>query len=101
MTTPHHKPAAGSRFLDLVSGRRRGLLAGLLRLGLWLASGPYGLAVRLRNVAYAGGWVASTKVEVPVISVGNLTVGGTGKTPFVEYLASWSSQRDYRVAVLS
>ena len=98
-TTP--RPASGSRFLDLVSGRRRGLLADLQRLGLWIASCAYGLAVRLRNVAYAGGWVRSSRASVPVISVGNLTVGGTGKTPFVEYLAGVLSQRGYQVAVLS
>jgi tetraacyldisaccharide 4'-kinase len=101
MKSSSRQPGRGSRFLDLVSGRRRGPLAGLLRLGLWLASGPYGLAVRLRNGAYAAGWARTARAEVPVISVGNLTVGGTGKTPFVEYLAGLLSDRDYRVAVLS
>jgi tetraacyldisaccharide 4'-kinase len=94
-------PGSGPRFLDLVSGRRRGFLAALERLGLSLLSWPYGLAVRLRNAAYAGGWARSVRVEAVVISVGNLSVGGTGKTPFVEYLAGTLDDRDYRVAILS
>ena len=100
MTAPR-QPAAGSRFLELVGGRRRGPLAAVQRFGLRLASWPYGLVVRLRNGAYAAGWARATRVEVPVISAGNLTVGGTGKTPFVEYLAGFLSQHDRRVAVLS
>jgi tetraacyldisaccharide 4'-kinase len=94
-------PGARPRFLELVSGHCRGPIALLLRLGLQLASWPYGLAVRLRNVAYAGGWARSTRVEAVVVSVGNLTVGGTGKTPFVEYVAGFLSERDCRVAILS
>jgi tetraacyldisaccharide 4'-kinase len=90
-----------SRFLDLVAGRRTGPIAGLTRLGLWLGSVPYGLAVRLRNAAYALGWARQTQAPVPVVSVGNLTVGGTGKTPCVEYLASYFRRRDLRVAILS
>jgi tetraacyldisaccharide 4'-kinase len=73
----------------------------LLRLILWLASLLYGLAVRLRNLAYARGWKRSYRVEVPVVSVGNLTVGGTGKTPCVEYVADFYRQHDVRVAILS
>jgi tetraacyldisaccharide 4'-kinase len=94
-------PGVAPRFLELVSGRRRGILAALLRAGLWLASWPYLLAVRLRNAAYTGGWARSTRARAVVVSVGNLTAGGTGKTPFVEYVAGLLSQRDYRVAVLS
>jgi tetraacyldisaccharide 4'-kinase len=99
--TPPAPASAGSPYLDLVSGRRRGLFAALLRSGLLLASLFYGLAVRLRNVAYAGGWVRTVRVAVGVFSVGNLTAGGTGKTPFVEYLAGFLRERGYLVAVLS
>jgi tetraacyldisaccharide 4'-kinase len=83
-----------------VRGRRGGPLARLARLGLWLASLPYGLAVRLRNLAYARGWKRAFRAPVPVVSVGNLTVGGTGKTPCVEYVADFY-RRDRRVAILS
>jgi tetraacyldisaccharide 4'-kinase len=47
----------------------------------------YGGAVRLRNLGYDRGWLGSTAVPADVVSVGNLTVGGTGKTPLVEALA--------------
>jgi tetraacyldisaccharide 4'-kinase len=56
---------------------------------------------RLRNGLYDRGWKQSQKVAVPVISVGNLTLGGTGKTPCVEYVADFYRQRDLRVAIVS
>ena len=43
----------------------------------------------------------SERAAVPVVSVGNLTVGGTGKTPCVEYVARYYRERDVRVAILS
>ncbi len=54
----------------------------------------------LRNYAYDKGWKESTEYEIPVISVGNLSVGGTGKSPMVELLISFLKE-DYKVAVLS
>ena len=61
---------------------------------------PYWLALRIRNARYDNGRRKAVQHEVPVISVGNITVGGTGKTPMVEYLVNWL-QEDHRVAVLS
>ncbi len=90
-----------ARFRALVSGRSRGPGPALLRGGLWLASLPYGLAVRLRNGMYERGWKERHKAPVPVVSVGNLTVGGTGKTPCVEHVARFYRGRGLRVAVLS
>jgi tetraacyldisaccharide 4'-kinase len=84
-----------------VRGEARGPRAALERLALRAASVPYGLAVRARNALYARGWLAAQRAEVPVVSVGNLTVGGTGKTPCVEYVAGFYRERDRRVAVLS
>ncbi|RME96755.1 MAG: tetraacyldisaccharide 4'-kinase, partial [Bacteroidetes bacterium] len=46
----------------------------------------YGLAVSLRNAFYRAGLLKSMRFSVPVISVGNLSVGGAGKTPHIEYL---------------
>lgn len=54
----------------------------------------------LRNLAYSKGWRESRSYPIPVISVGNLSVGGTGKSPMVEYLIDFLSE-DYQIAVLS
>jgi tetraacyldisaccharide 4'-kinase len=89
------------RYLALISGEARGPLASLQRFGLLLASVPYGAAVRLRNLLYRLGWLQSRRAPVPVVSVGNLTTGGTGKTPCVEYVAGFYRRHDLRVAVLS
>jgi len=85
----------------LVSGQARGLGPAVQRLGLRAASVPYGWAMRLRNRLYDRGWKHATRAPVPVVSVGNLTLGGTGKTPCVEYIARHYRERDRRVAILS
>ncbi|BCA54247.1 Tetraacyldisaccharide 4'-kinase [Nitrospira sp. KM1] len=67
---------------------------------LWVAA-PYALAARLRAWLYGRGWFRQRRLPVPVISVGNLTMGGTGKTPVVIRLAEWLSAEGKRVAILS
>jgi tetraacyldisaccharide 4'-kinase len=62
---------------------------------------PYGVATALRNRLFDHGWKQVQRASVPVISVGNLTVGGTGKTPCVEYVARRFRQWDRQVAILS
>jgi tetraacyldisaccharide 4'-kinase len=86
---------------QIVSGRRRGVVAAIVRFLLSLAEFPYGLAVRWRNGRYDRGRAEITRAAVPVISVGNLTVGGTGKTPMVAWLARWFLRRDIRVTLIS
>jgi tetraacyldisaccharide 4'-kinase len=88
-------------YLALISGRRSGLAATLQRVALSTAALPYGLIVRVRNFLFDRGWLRSHKAAVPVVSVGNLTAGGTGKTPCVEFVAGFYRGRDLRVAVLS
>lgn len=72
-----------------------------LRTGLRAAALPYAVAMRARNAAFDSGWKESIDVSVPVISVGNLTAGGTGKTPAVCRLAQELRNRDVRVALVS
>ena len=88
-------------FRSTISGARRGPLAMLARLGLRLASLPYGWAVSLRNRKYDSGKLPIHECGVPVISVGNLTTGGTGKTPIVCYLAKQFRNSGIRVAIVS
>ncbi len=59
-----------------------------IKINKWLLplSWLYGLGVRVRNALFDVGLLKSESFDVPVISVGNITVGGTGKTPHVEYL---------------
>jgi tetraacyldisaccharide 4'-kinase len=90
-----------SEFRDLVSGRRRGLGAWAARCALRAAEVPYTLAVRYRNRRFDRVPGAVVEVEVPVVSVGNLTLGGTGKTPLVRWIAQWFRRRGVRVAVVS
>jgi tetraacyldisaccharide 4'-kinase len=79
----------------------QGLGAKLLWLSLLPASFLYGMAMQVRNVLYSHGWMKSLHLARPVVSVGNLTVGGTGKTPTCLWLAKELSERGLRVGILS
>ncbi len=74
----------------------------LVRINEWLRplSWLYGFGVGVRNALFDMGILPSRSYNIPIINVGNLTVGGTGKTPHTEYLVRLLSHR-YRVAVLS
>ena len=71
-----------------------------IREGLLPLSWLYGGAVKLRNFCFDVGLLKSRAFHVPVIAVGNITVGGTGKTPHVEYLIRLLREK-FSVAVLS
>jgi len=72
----------------------------MFRLLLIPFSFLYGLVVALRNLLFDFKILKSHQFEIPVISVGNITVGGTGKTPHVEYLAQLLKGK-FKVAILS
>lgn len=72
-----------------------------LRWLLWPLEVLYRLFLRARAAAYRRGWVQTRRLPAKVISVGNLTVGGTGKTPMVLHLAAWLRRRGLHVAVLT
>jgi len=68
---------------------------------LQLCAGPYAIIARLRRTSYHRGWLRQYRLPKPIVSVGNLTVGGTGKTPFVIWLARKLHAQGKRVAILS
>ncbi len=74
------------------AGRPPWLLRVLARL--------FGLGVRLRRAAYARGMCVSRRMARPVIMVGNITVGGSGKTPLVIWLAQQLGARGHRPGVV-
>jgi len=88
-------------FRKLISGRKKGLTASFLRCLLGFASIFYLLAVKLRNFLYNKGLLKIHRVNAPVISIGNITTGGTGKTPLVIWLANMLSRMDLKCFVLT
>ncbi len=88
-------------FKQIVSGQRRDSRAAVWRGALWAASHLYRVGINRRNRQFDTGRRPIEKVEVPVISVGNLTLGGTGKTPLVAWLARWFRQHGVRVTLIS
>lgn len=72
------------------------IITGILTPASWL----YGAGVWVRNKLFNAGILREEKFDIPVVGIGNITVGGTGKTPHVEYLAGILSSR-MRIAVLS
>jgi tetraacyldisaccharide 4'-kinase len=88
-------------FLQTVSGKRRGPAAALLRAGLAVLSVLYGLMCRARLLLYRIGLRKQHRLGAPVVCVGNITTGGTGKTPMVIWLGRWLQERGIPAAILS
>lgn len=88
-----------TRYLNLIAGRTRGVLADLLRGMLSLLSVPYLAVIVVRN-AYYTLLRRSRRLQVPVISIGNITVGGTGKTPVAALVANMLADRGRRTALI-
>ena len=86
---------------DVIFGRARGFRAGLARVLMLGLSGLFRLLVQLRIALFRMGWKEQEYFGVQVVSVGNITVGGTGKTPVVELLAKSLRDEGRKVAILS
>jgi len=89
------------KFRELVSGEWKGPLAAALRGGLSVLERPYRWVVERRGLRFDRQHVEPHRVSCPVVSVGNLTVGGTGKTPLVAWLARWFLARQAAVTIIS
>jgi len=88
-------------FRRLVDGSLTGVGPALARGVLAGVAIPYGAVVGLRNRAYDSRLLRIRRADVPVVSVGNLTLGGTGKTPLVSWIARAYRGRSRRVAIVS
>ena len=86
---------------ELLSGRRSDVTARWLRGCLEVASWGYSSVMTLRNAAYQHQWLKVHRATVPVISLGNVTTGGTGKTPFAAWLANWFVRHGHKPGLLS
>lgn len=85
----------------IIRRERTGPVVVLMRAGLWWARLPYGAGVWAKNRAFDLGWKKAARLPVPVVCVGNLTLGGTGKTPMVEAVARFYRDLGLQVAVVS
>jgi tetraacyldisaccharide 4'-kinase len=88
-------------YRKLISGLSTGTTAALMRLFLAIAAAAYSIGIWLRNFLYSKGWPKTHTADVPVISVGNITTGGTGKTPLVIWLCKFLQQKEIQCAVLT
>ncbi|NQX02435.1 tetraacyldisaccharide 4'-kinase [bacterium] len=86
---------------DVIFGRAKGLRATLMRFFMRALSGIFRLVVQIRLLRYRRGWRPQQYLGTQVVAIGNITVGGTGKTPVVELLARTLRDRGRRVAILS
>ncbi len=86
---------------DIISGKQKGAAASLSRLLFSFLSVVYSLIIRCRNCCYDLGIFSSQKISIPVISIGNITVGGTGKTPMVIWVSRQLQRMGKKVALVS
>ena len=86
---------------DVIFGRARGFRATMMRFFMSALSGIFRLLVQTRLALFRTGWKRQHHLGTVVVSIGNLTVGGTGKTPVVEMLARSLRDRGRGVAILS
>ena len=88
-------------YLEVISEERRGARAALVRWGLYLLSKVFQVLVKARLFLYTVRILRDSTLGVQVIAIGNLTLGGTGKTPVVEKFARELQNQGRTVAILS
>ena len=88
-------------FRNLISGADKRLHQHLIRFLLWNISQVYRFAVAARNFCYDKSLFKTHKADVPVISIGNITTGGTGKTPLVIWLCNLLTRKSCKCAILT
>ena len=86
---------------DVIFGRAKGFRATMMRLAMSFLSGIFRLIVQSRLSLFRSGWKHQSHLGTLVVSIGNITVGGTGKTPVTELLARTLRDRGRKVAILS
>ncbi len=82
-------------------GQPCGFFWSFLSLSMLPLSFVYGIAMRVRALFYSTGIIKTHKLPRPVISIGNLTVGGTGKTPVTAFIARFLLEKGFKVTVIS
>jgi tetraacyldisaccharide 4'-kinase len=90
-----------AEFIAIISGQRSDFVAEAQRTALRIGSWFYGIGVSLRNRSFDFGVRRSRRTPVPVVSIGNITTGGTGKTPFAAFVAGWFREHGVRVTFVS
>ena len=95
-----------SKHVDIISGKRNGLVPAIIRTVTGCLTPFYRLAVGLRNRRFdreigSKDSQLIRRAEIPVVSVGNITTGGTGKTPMVIWFAQQLRLRGIRVCLIS
>lgn len=88
-------------YLNVLKEEHSGTCSKAMLKALYPLSEIYGFVVKTRIFFYKNGILKRVRLPVPVISVGNITMGGTGKTPVVEYISKYLQKKGKRVAVLS
>ena len=88
-------------YREIVSGEARGAAASAARAGLTILEAIYAPVVALRNCWYDFVPNAAARVDVPVVSIGNVTMGGTGKTPLTAAVVQRAVSRGVKTAIIS
>ncbi|MBI5681795.1 MAG: tetraacyldisaccharide 4'-kinase [Deltaproteobacteria bacterium] len=87
--------------IKYIDGTYNSFLAKIFLFPLYIISLIYGLIIRIRFFFYTTGTFKTRQLPYPVISVGNITVGGSGKTPMTIYLARRLTEKGKKVTVIS